>query len=319
MLLSTLLSTTLALAGVTSAQGYDVPLSAPLQSILYNARNSSLTRYPTQLTQGIIPIAIHSHNDYWRPVPFYSALSVGAYSIEADVWLLNGTLYVGHEISALTPARTFHSLYIAPLLDTLRRQNPNTTFVSSASTRNGVYDTASTQTLYLFVDVKTDGPTTWPAVISALQPLRSAGFLARVENGSSSIVPGAVTVIGTGNTPLNQIQGVSPRDYFYDAPIPTLNSTFANITAAVSPIASTNFAAQFGDVRNQTFNASQLALLQAQVKTAHSKGIMVRYWNQPGWPVGTRNAVWRTLWDAGVDLLNVDDLEGVVNFWENRG
>jgi hypothetical protein len=38
---------------------------------------------------------IHSHNDYWRDVPFYSALSVGAFSVEADVWLLNDTLYVG--------------------------------------------------------------------------------------------------------------------------------------------------------------------------------------------------------------------------------
>ena len=25
------------------------------------------------------------------------------------------------------------------------------------------------------------------------------------------------------------------------------------------------------------------------------------------------------LWDAGVDLLNVDDLEGAANFWENMG
>lgn len=29
--------------------------------------------------------------------PLYTALSAGAISIEADVWLYNGTLHVGHE------------------------------------------------------------------------------------------------------------------------------------------------------------------------------------------------------------------------------
>lgn len=37
---------------------------------------------------------LHSHNDYWHDIPFYTALSYGAISIEADVWLVNGTLYV---------------------------------------------------------------------------------------------------------------------------------------------------------------------------------------------------------------------------------
>lgn len=37
---------------------------------------------------------IHSHNDYWRAKPFWTALSNGVISVEADVWLYNGTLYV---------------------------------------------------------------------------------------------------------------------------------------------------------------------------------------------------------------------------------
>lgn len=246
----------------------------------------------------------------------YSALSVGAASVEADVWLVNGTLHIGHEISALTNARTFDSLYISQLVKILESQNPNTSFVPTP-THNGVYDTAGGQTLYLFVDVKTDGPTTWPYVVKALEPLRAGGWLTTF-NGTA-VTPGAVTVIGTGNTPLNQVQPVMHRDYFYDAPIPTLNTTFSNITANVSPVASTDFAVQFGNVRNQTFNSTQLSLLRSQVAVAHSKGIAVRYWDQPGWPIGTRNAIWRTLWDEGVDLLNVDDLQGVANFWEGSG
>ena len=146
-------------------------VSPGLQTILNKAFQAPLYTYPTSLTQGIVPKYIHSHNDYWRDVPFYSALSVGAVSVEADVWLYNGTLHVGHEQGALTNERTFESLYINPILDTLHRQNPNSNFLKSGPTHNGVFDTNGAQTLYLFVDVKTDGLTTWPYVVKALEPL----------------------------------------------------------------------------------------------------------------------------------------------------
>lgn len=296
----------------------DVPLPSNLEQILANASNDPKYSYLTSLTQGIIPKSFHSHNDYWRPVPFYSALSAGAISIEADVWLYNGTLHVGHEESALTNQRTFDSLYIQPILSVLTAQNPESTFLTSGTTHNGVYDTDSGQTLYLFVDVKTNGATTFPYVVAALQPLRDAGYLTTFDG--TTVTSGAVTVVGTGNTPLGQVQGVAPRDYFWDAPIPTLNTIYANITADVSPIASTDFAVQFPNVvGNQGLNDTQLALLQTQVAVAHAKGIKLRYWDQPGWPIGTRNGVWRSLWDNGVDILNVDDLEGIANFWENSG
>lgn len=94
------------LAAVVAACGAsaqaDIPISAPLQNILANTHGSDLYTYPTHLTQGIIPKAFHSHNDYWRPIPFYSALSVGAASVEADVWLYNGTLHVSLILDAST-------------------------------------------------------------------------------------------------------------------------------------------------------------------------------------------------------------------------
>lgn len=309
-----MLSSTLALLATTASLTFaqsDIPLSEPLQKILAGAQKGDYYTYPTDLTQEIIPKAIHSHNDYWRPIPFYSALSVGAISVEADVWLINGTLHVGHEESALTKFRTFDSLYIQPILNVLRKQNPNSSYVSELPTKNGVYDTSSGQTLYLFVDIKTDGEEAWPAVVEALSPLREAGYLTTF-NGTGT-TSGPVTVVGTGNTPLDQVEKQSPRDIFYDAPLPTLNSTFSNITSDVSKIASTAFSGQFGMVRNGTLNATSQALLQGQIAVAHGKGIGVRYWDQPNWPVSNRDAIWRLLWAAGVDLINADDLEGAAN------
>jgi hypothetical protein len=127
-------------------------------------------------------------------------------------------------------------------------------------------------------------------------------------------------VIGTGNTRLSDIQSYIPRDVFIDAPLAELSSKiYANLTVNEAPIASTDFVASLGDVRRREMNATQLETLRSQIDLAHEKGIMARYWNQPSWPVGTRNAIWRTLWDEGVDLLNVDDLKGASEFWTGGG
>jgi hypothetical protein len=198
---------------------------------------------------------------------------VGCVSIESDVWLYNGTLYVGHEPSSLSPARTFQSLYIEPILSVLNRENPVSPFVTS-KTHNGVFDGYSSQTLYLFIDVKTPGETTWPYVVQGLQPLRDAGYLTTYD--ARGVTPGAVTVIGTGNTPLDQIQDKKSRDYFYDAPIPLLGTTFSDITSDLSPIASADFAAVFGTIHDTKFNSTQLATLRSQVATAKRKGILTR-------------------------------------------
>ncbi|KIW13536.1 hypothetical protein PV08_08724 [Exophiala spinifera] len=318
MMLSTLAAVVASLALGTSAAPVPSPdaaegldISTTLQNILSNTHNSDAYTYPTDLTRGIVPKPIHSHNDYWRDIPFYTGLSFGCISTEADVWLYNDTLYVGHERSALTTSRTFDSLYVQPILDTLRRENPTTQFVSSP-TKNGVFDASSGQTLYLFVDLKTDGPSTWPVVVRQLQPLREAGYLTTF-NGTG-ITPGPVTVIGTGNTPLDQVQGVDDRDYFFDANLALLSTTQSNITRDVSPVASTQFSKYFGTINGTTFNGTQLATLGEHIAVAQEKGILARYWDTPAWPVKTRNAVWETLIEAGVGLLNADDLAEAAGF-----
>ncbi|KAH7396163.1 hypothetical protein BKA66DRAFT_454583 [Pyrenochaeta sp. MPI-SDFR-AT-0127] len=302
----------------TLAHGAYIPhVSDTLQNILQNTDKSDKYKYPTDFTREIVPKPFHSHNDYWRDRPFYSGLSYGAISTEADVWLINGTLYVGHEPSALTEKRTLDSLYIQPILDTLHRLNPSTPFVQPGE-QNGVFDTSSGQTLYFFIDLKTAADETWPAVLAALEPLRSGDWLTTYDGKDLRSNP--VTVIGTGNTQLLDVQKYLPRDVFFDAPLAQLNaSQYSNLTPYEAPIASTNFANSFGEVRKREFSDAQLDTLREQVDVAHEMGIKARYWNQPNYPIGTRNAVWRILWDEGVDLLNVDDLKGAAEFWEGSG
>ncbi|EFR00904.1 hypothetical protein MGYG_03907 [Nannizzia gypsea CBS 118893] len=287
-------------------------ISEPLQNILVNTDRSPLYRYPTDVTRGIIPIPVHSHNDYWRDVPFYTALSAGCISIEADVFLFNDTLFVGHEESALTKQRTLQSLYIEPLMGVLKKTNPKSPFVNGP-TRHGVFDASSGQTLYLWIDVKNDGEKAWPHIVKALQPLRDANYLTKVQN-NQTFVPGPVTVIGTGGTPLDQVVSAANRDYFYDGPLKDLTG----FTSLISPIASTSLMEVVGDITSDSenpLNATQLEAVRKQIKTAKEKGIGVRYWETPGWPIRLRNELWRTLWKEGVALLNADDVNAAKEYF----
>ncbi len=61
--------------------------------------NNSLYTYPTQFTQGIIP-RIPLAQRLLAATPEYQRPSCRSDHIEADVWLFNGNLHIGHEQSA---------------------------------------------------------------------------------------------------------------------------------------------------------------------------------------------------------------------------
>jgi hypothetical protein len=128
-----------------------------------------------------------------------------------------------------------------------------------------------------------------------------------------------VTIIGTGETPLEMVTSVSDRDYFFDAPLGNLNDPkYASVDGTVSPIASTDFAAAVGKVTADTdpvLTDEQLKALREQISTASERGIGARYWNTPAFPIRTRNLVWRTLLREGVTLLNADDLDAVASYF----
>ncbi|KAH8897810.1 hypothetical protein GQ53DRAFT_778077 [Thozetella sp. PMI_491] len=255
LMVASLLAACALVASLTAAQS-DIPVPYSLQSILSKAGTGSYD-FPTSFASGIIPKGFDRSR---RPVLFHSALAAGAMGVEADIWLYNDTMFVGHEQSALARCRTFDSLYILPILRVLHMQKPNTTFVSG-TTKNG------------------------PAVVKALAPLRNVPHHCQ-WHGKHTSQPRV---------------GCLQPGLLLDAPIPTPNTTFSNITKDVSPIVSTDFPAQFGNMLSEYFNESH-------------EGIKVRYWELPGCPLSNGNAVWSTLWDYGVDFLNVEILEAVANF-----
>ncbi|GAP93153.1 putative PLC-like phosphodiesterase [Rosellinia necatrix] len=279
---------------------------------------ASLSWYPTDFLRDVNPVPCHSHNDYWRKVPVFSALHAGCTGIEADVWLFDNDaeLYVGHDKAALTPYRTFQTLYVNPLVGILTQNNLETPFYNG--THRGVFDTDPDQTLVLLVDFKTDGAKTLREVQSQLEPLRARDWLTYVED--DVVHQRQITVVGTGRTPFDLLmQNSTRRDIFFDAPlnelyedpgIPDTSDAEERFiyNSTNSFYASVNFKRSIGTVWSSP-DERQLRLIRGQIKGAHRRGLKVRYWNTPAWPISLRNKIWHTLMAEGADILNVDDLK----------
>jgi hypothetical protein len=292
----------------------------------------------------------HSHNDYWRPVPLYSAIYAGCTGAEADVWLIDDELFVGHTRYALTANRTLKNLYIDPLLDLIEKQNPPVIYRTpdiyppDKQQLNGVFDVEPLQTFVLLIDFKTAGdPLTWK-LLDQLAPLRERGYLTYFDG--SSVVERPITIVVTGNAPFQLLTANETyRDVFFDAPLEEMadrSSQWPNPNRAQDPTrghqrsllpredpgqgksdtpldssiydatnsyyASTSFTSSIGRVWGSRLTQVQLQLIRGQIRGAHQRGLKVRYWSLPTWPIGLRNHVWHILMREGVDMLNVDDL-----------
>jgi hypothetical protein len=194
----------------------------------------------------------------------------------------------------------------------LTHQNSKTEF-SNDTTPRGVFDTNSTVSLNLLIDVKTAAAATWPLLVAQLQPLRDAGYLTYYNSTSDTLIPRPITVIGTGNTDFSMIQNYTTpyRDIFFDAPLKDLPADTDHIYNATNSLyASGALSATIGKAgwSSGGFSKAQTALLRKQVAAAKERGLLARYWDTPAWPVGNRDNVWIELEKAGAGMLNVDDL-----------
>ncbi|KAI0382275.1 hypothetical protein F5Y04DRAFT_51846 [Hypomontagnella monticulosa] len=252
-----------------------------------------LNPWPFDSINSVKPTTCHSHNDYTRNIPVFSALSAGCIGIEADVFLSNGDVIIGHVLP--TPGRTLGVQYIQPLRAILDHNN------GGSPGDNGIYKANPKQSVTLLVDFKTSSSGTLDAVVKALQPLRDGGYLSHLENGK--FVERQVTVVASGSAPFDRISsgdGVPNRDVFFDAHVDHWDPNF---TSANSYYASADFQDAIGNPGSANdFNQDQKNKVASQVQSAHGAGLKVRYYNLPG------DYLWEPLAALGVDRLNADDM-----------
>lgn len=229
----------------------------------------------------------HAHNDYYHPRPLLDALDQGFCSVEADVFLRQDELVVAHSFLEIQPERTLEKLYLEPLFQRVRD--------NEGSVLDRELD------FILLVDFKSDGVETLPVLHRLLEPYRP--HLTRLENGKR--LPGAVTVVVSGNRPTRQIVDAKDRLVFLDGRWgdPT------DWTADISPLVSESWNSHFRYRGFGNMPDDEREKLKAMVEKIHQQQKRIRFWALPDRP-----AAWQVAFESGVDLINTDRLKALREF-----
>lgn len=227
----------------------------------------------------------HAHNDYEQERPLLDALDQGFTSVEADVYLVEGQLYVYHFLpDSIDSTRTLEELYLKPLM---QRTNLN---------KGEVYPEYD-DFFYLMIDFKTRADSTYLALKPLLKKYQS--ILSAVREGEDDKSK-PVKVFISGNRPVEQIMNESVALAALDGRVSDLGK---EIPAARMPVVSQNLLNYtlwrgIGKIRE-----AEEKRIKALIERVHKEGKKIRFWANPDSP-----AAWKTLMELGVDLINTDKL-----------
>lgn len=227
----------------------------------------------------------HSHNDYKQHIPFYAAYRFGFGSIEADIYLQNGSLMVAHQPEELDSSKTLQTLYLDPLTE-------------QVIAHNGFPFSDSTKKLQLLIDIKTD-------------PVRSLGKLVELLKSYPRLTSCKnLYFVITGRRPAEHLFGSYPKFIFVDG---EFNKTYGNDALLRVILMSDNFAHYSSwNGQGKIDPASRMKIKNA-ITRSHSSGKPVRFWNAPD----MENA-WSNLIDLGVDFINTDHIPELASFLNSR-
>lgn len=240
----------------------------------------------------------HAHNDYEHDRPLFDAPDHGFTSVEADIWLVFGELFVAHDAHEIEPGRTLESLYLDPLQKRIQENGGR------------VYADVEAP-LTLLIDIKTQGEATYRALHDVL-----AGYeemLTQYRDGE--VEAGAVTAIVSGNRPYELMQTQALRYAGYDGRLEDLGT---GAPASFMPLISDNWNNLFTWLGEGEMPTNEREELERIVETAHANGQRVRFWATPDETGPEREALWQVLSEVGVDHINTDDLAGLETFLRER-
>jgi hypothetical protein len=218
----------------------------------------------------------------------FDALECGFCSVEADIWLVDGKLLVAHDRNQVKLERTLQSLYLDPLRERARR--------------NGGRVYPNSQEFTLLVDVKSDAGKTYTALRETLKVYADILTAFRSDGTATN----AVTVIISGNRDRGVMEKETVRYAGFDGRLEDLDS---DASSHFIPLVSESWTRIFKWRGAGPMPTEEQQKLRQTVTKAHAQGRKVRFWATPDQP-----GMWKELLDAGVDLLNADDLAGLQKF-----
>jgi alkaline phosphatase len=227
----------------------------------------------------------HSHNDYEQLVPFKLAYDAGFGSIEADVFLVDGQLLVGHEKNQLTKERTLEALYLKPLVEKIQ-QNRGHIF----SNKN--------KSLNILIDCKTEG-------VAALDVLTLL-----MKKYNALITNQNLLFVISGNRPPDTDYDLYPDYIQFDGRLgidysPKILSKIAIISDYFGTYSKWNGEGSLPE--------KDKFLLIEMITKVHALKKPIRFWGSPDTP-----AAWEVFKQLGVNYINTDKIGTLAAFFEKK-
>lgn len=228
----------------------------------------------------------HSHNDYHQNIPLLQAYYAGMGSVESDVFLKDGELFVAHEASELKAERTLTNLYLSPLAS-LYKNNGNQAFKNT------------NQKLQLVIDIKQDHVNVLNKLIAELKAFGN------VFNTSSN--PNAIKIVISGDMPVPADFNNWP-DYIYFDGRPETKYT-AEELKRIAMISQ--------DIKKYSVwngkgvpSPTDFAKMKKVIDDAHQAGKPFRFWATADSP-----NTWIVLSRLGADWINTDHPQQLADFY----
>lgn len=227
-----------------------------------------------------------SHNDYWRNRPLFDALDHNFNCVEADLWLIDGELYVAHDRPQPDSAIIFSNLYLKPLVERIKANE-------------GKVFPDGNRPFFLMIDCKTNGEEMYPFLKEQIEPYKD--LFCRMENGVYQ--EGAVLLFISGDRPIKSISSENTRIAFLDGRIPDLGK---DIPKTTMPVVSDNYGSYISWRGEGNMPEEKLTKMRKIIKQAHDEGKLFRWWGAPDTPEFKRFFI-----NEGVDLIGADDLDAL--------
>ena len=217
---------------------------------------------------------IHSHNDYHKPLPLINALNNKAFSVEADVYLVNNELRVAHERKELPGAPLLQSLYLQPIIELFKKHQ-------------GRISNDKDYAPVLMIDIKDNGGIVIAELIKLLSPHRSVF--------DRSVSKRAIQIVISGDrSPISKWSTYPAYIFFDGRPYENYDSITLKRVAFISD-SYTSYASSKDSVELNIKKLSQ---------KVHSKNKLLRLWAIPDDPES-----WNRLYKMGVDVINTDKVD----------
>ncbi|HJO94336.1 MAG TPA: hypothetical protein QF753_13120 [Victivallales bacterium] len=249
----------------------------------------------------------HAHNDYDHTVPLFDALDHGFTRIEPDVFILykdpgtgevindklkhfnesgqtdisNYIIMVGHNYGEYKG--TLYELYIKPL--------------EQLKSGQFVFEGYNKPILYM-IDMKTNYPGSVEFMNTYL-----AQYKTLFNNYNSNIMDKPVNVILSG------YNGGDFRESDYNYLLSVQNRYIGIDGRVDKPLFGQNKSPELFPLISNSWDNRTDEEFYKDIKEAHADGHQIRFWG-----IDDNLSTWEKLYDAGMDVISTDNLQGVEDF-----